>query len=279
MVRCFAGLERYTSPSQLAAEQRVLFRGLSPLILGRASLLPEPGSFFTHDATGVPFLVTRDAWGAPHAFLNQCRHRGARLVYDERGKLDETEPRFVCRIHGWSYDACGRMTNVALSKCDAEQMRHESSLLSMKCATRHGFVWLGRGPFRDDWDLATDLGEIDARLAALGLEAAEVRDERTDDVTDNWKHVVEGLLTGRGLFVFPSSFVRVGDDGGLEHLAVFPQAVDVTRIVTTGLTGAGETVGGLPQAPTESELAERVAALHERIERTIAAHPRPALRR
>jgi len=274
MVRCFAVLERYTSPSRLAAEQRVLFRGLVPLILGRASLLPEPSSFFTHDATGVPFLVTRDAWGTPHAFLNQCRHRGARLVYDERGKLDETEPRFTCRIHGWNYDACGRMTNVALSKCDAEQMRHESSLLSMKCATRHGFVWLGRGPFKSDWDLAADLGDVDARLAALGLEDAAVVDERVDDVADNWKHVVEGLLAEPGLFVFPSSFLRRASDveGHIEHVAVFPKAASATHILTTRLASTALDADAAP------EPAARIAEFNERIEQMIAAQPRPPVR-
>src|SRR4051812_33017864 len=75
-------VERYTSPSRLEAEKRVLFRRL-PIIVGRESDLPEPGRFFTHDAAGVPLLVTRDAAGKVHAMLNVCRHRGTRLVFEE----------------------------------------------------------------------------------------------------------------------------------------------------------------------------------------------------
>lgn len=256
-------MERYTSPSRLEAEQRVLFRGLFPLIVGRASTLPDAHAFFTHDATGIPFLVTRDAWGTPHAFVNLCRHRGARLVFEERG----SEPLFVCRYHGWTYDTCGRMTNVALSKCDAEQMRQESSLVSMKCATRHGFVWLGRGPHRDEWDLAADLGETDAALAALALDDAADTSSTIETVPQNWKLVVEELLGERGVFVFPSSFL-LADPSGTKHVAVFPETVETSRVVTTTLSG-GRTEA-LPAAGTS----DRIEELHARIERTLAAHPR-----
>ncbi|MBS2019721.1 MAG: Rieske (2Fe-2S) protein [Deltaproteobacteria bacterium] len=242
-----------------------------PLVVGRVASLPEPDSFFTHDATGIPFLVTRDPWGTPHAFVNLCRHRGARLVYEERGR----EARFACRHHGWTYDTCGRMTNVALSKCDAEQMRRESSLVSMKCAARHGFVWLGRGPFRDDWDLAADLGETDAVLGALGLDAAEVISEESGELPEDWKRVVERMLDEPSVLVFPSSIVRVAGDV-LEHVAVFPKGVDAaaaggTRgssyVLTTRLGGADASALATVTR-TSSE------AFHDRIERALAAHPR-----
>ena len=76
---------KYTSAEQVQKEIDVLFRKF-PLILGHISQVAEPGDFFTHDATGVPILVTRTQDGALKAYLNVCRHRGARLQNEPCGK-------------------------------------------------------------------------------------------------------------------------------------------------------------------------------------------------
>src|SRR2546425_12122186 len=51
--------ERYTSPERLEREREILFRRF-PIVVGFSSELREPGSFLTHNHTGVPILVTRD---------------------------------------------------------------------------------------------------------------------------------------------------------------------------------------------------------------------------
>src|SRR5262245_31454891 len=89
----------YTSAARLAAEQEVLFRR-HPLIVGHHSELPAPGDFLTHDSSGVPILVVHGRDGGLRAFLNVCRHRGTRLVAEERGQ----RKGLVCRYHGWTYD-------------------------------------------------------------------------------------------------------------------------------------------------------------------------------
>src|SRR5262249_27057597 len=65
----------YLSPARFAAEEQALFRRL-PIVVGHASAVAAPGSFFTHDDLGVPILVARDREGVLRAFLNVCRHRG-----------------------------------------------------------------------------------------------------------------------------------------------------------------------------------------------------------
>src|SRR5512133_421502 len=52
------------------------------------------------------FVVADDA-RVPHAFLNTCRHRGARIVQDAEGRL----PRVQCPYHAWSYGFDGSLRN------------------------------------------------------------------------------------------------------------------------------------------------------------------------
>ena len=56
----------YTSERVLDEEIRVLFRNF-PIIVAHASSLSDPGSFVTHDSTGVPILVTRNQAGEVQA--------------------------------------------------------------------------------------------------------------------------------------------------------------------------------------------------------------------
>lgn len=47
---------------------------------GAGGVVPGPSSFFTHDNSGVPIVVTRNEAGVVQAFLNVCRHRGGRAA-------------------------------------------------------------------------------------------------------------------------------------------------------------------------------------------------------
>ena len=69
----------YTDPQHMAREQEILFRQ-HPLLMGFASDWAGPGAFRTDDYAGVPILVARDRDGKLRAFLNVCRHRGAKVA-------------------------------------------------------------------------------------------------------------------------------------------------------------------------------------------------------
>jgi hypothetical protein len=69
----------YADPAHLAREERILFRR-HPMLMGFASEWATPGAFRTDDHVGVPILVVRGADGRLRAFLNVCRHRGAKVA-------------------------------------------------------------------------------------------------------------------------------------------------------------------------------------------------------
>ena len=97
----------YASPEVAAKEWEVLFRN-HPQLVGLTADLPAPGSFFTTDDFGVPVLATRDKQGRFRAFLNACRHRGARVAGDDRG----TARNFVCPFHNWTYSPGGDLVGI-----------------------------------------------------------------------------------------------------------------------------------------------------------------------
>ena len=85
----------YLDPTRFAEERNALFRD-HPVVVGHIAQLPKPGSFFTHDHSGLPLVVTRDEDGVLRAFVNVCQHRrGARVRGGVRGSpaLDVSVPR------------------------------------------------------------------------------------------------------------------------------------------------------------------------------------------
>ena len=183
-------VERYTSPDRLEAERRVLFRA-RPLAVARASDVAEPGSFVTHDAAGVPMLVTRDRDGRVRAMLNVCRHRGTRLVEQERGAAKA----FVCRYHAWTYDLAGRLGHVPGEACFPNLSREASGLVELPTEVRHGFVWVLPTPGAE-LDVASWLGDFDDDLASFRLDEHVVFARSRSVRRANWKLVMEAFLEG-----------------------------------------------------------------------------------
>jgi phenylpropionate dioxygenase-like ring-hydroxylating dioxygenase large terminal subunit len=159
----------YLDSDRLRAELALLHR--LPLPLLHRSELPAPGDLATHDASGVPILVVRDASGTVHAFLNACRHRGTRLVDAEGG--GSAGRALECPYHGWTYRLDGTLQGVPDRSgfpCLTEKRR---DLIALPCAERHGLVWVvptAVGPSGPDApDLDAWLGPLSADLDGLRL--------------------------------------------------------------------------------------------------------------
>ena len=65
----------------------------------------NPRDFVTFDLLRDPVLVLRSDDGMLRAFINACRHRGAKIL-DGAGQC---KARLTCPYHGWSYDTAGSL--------------------------------------------------------------------------------------------------------------------------------------------------------------------------
>lgn len=101
----------FIDPHLYEVEMEKIF-GRCWLFLTHESAIPNYGDFVTAKMGEDEVLVVRQADGTVKAFLNVCRHRGARVCPVEAGN----RRAFVCSYHGWSYAADGSLATVPFEK-------------------------------------------------------------------------------------------------------------------------------------------------------------------
>jgi PAH dioxygenase large subunit len=75
------------------------------VFLAHQSEIPRDADFVVRMLGSAPVIVVRQADGSVSAFLNSCRHRGARVCRGDAGNAKQ----FVCPYHGWSYKRTGEL--------------------------------------------------------------------------------------------------------------------------------------------------------------------------
>src|SRR5688572_3954878 len=126
----------YTDPERLRQEQDVLFRR-HPLLMGFASEWAKPGDYRTDDFAGVPILIVRDRDNVLRAFLNVCRHRGAKVV-DGCGSARV----FSCPYHAWTYELNGKIRGIPDEGAFPGMRAERSGLTPLPLCEKHGLVWV-----------------------------------------------------------------------------------------------------------------------------------------
>jgi phenylpropionate dioxygenase-like ring-hydroxylating dioxygenase large terminal subunit len=185
----------YTDPGIFAAELRDIF-GRVWVYVGHESEIPNANDFRTRNVGGRPVILTRDAEGAVHVLLNRCRHRGATVCRQDRGRAK----RFTCPYHGWAYSNDGELAGVPWPAAYGPDLdRSALPLHRMLVESHRGFVFgtlnpdAGSladylGPARDVLDVWLDRFP-DARLVARH-EAHRMLCKA------NWKLVLDNSVDG-----------------------------------------------------------------------------------
>ena len=177
----------YTDPEYFAREKSAIYDRL-PQILCPSALLPDPGMAAPHDATGRPLLITRDADGKAHVFLNVCRHRGTRLVEGDEIRCTK---KLVCPYHAWTYSVDGRL--LALPRPDTFPDLDKGSMGLVELPSREsgGVIWFSPKEETADFSLAEKVGED---FDALGMGEHYLFRRKTHEVAGNWKLIMDAFL-------------------------------------------------------------------------------------
>jgi phenylpropionate dioxygenase-like ring-hydroxylating dioxygenase large terminal subunit len=178
----------YSDPEILQRERTRIFRPAWQYA-GHLGQLPEPGTFFSGSAGGMPVVVTRARDGELRAFLNVCRHRGFPVATGE-GRRETLQ----CPYHAWTYGLDGSLRAAPRSDEDPGFCKEELGLVAAAVGSWGPFVFVNAGA--DPEPLADALGSMPAQVAELGLEVeALVHHHRWEaEVDANWKIVCENFL-------------------------------------------------------------------------------------
>lgn len=177
----------YTDPEYWAREKSAIYDRL-PQILCPSALLPDAGMAVPHDATGRPLLITRDAAGKAHVFLNVCRHRGTRLV---EGSEIKCTKKLVCPYHAWTYAVDGRLLALPRPDTFPQLDKSEMGLVELPSRETGGVIWFCPKEETADFTLADKLGED---FDALGMGEQVLFRRKTHEVAGNWKLIMDAFL-------------------------------------------------------------------------------------
>ncbi|HMT04559.1 MAG: aromatic ring-hydroxylating dioxygenase subunit alpha [Solirubrobacterales bacterium] len=166
-------------------EMKNLFLG-GWICLGHISQVAEQGRFIRREMGPDSIVVVGGEHGQPHAFLNVCRHRGARVVVEPEGKVKR---RLQCPYHAWSYALDGSL--VAAPHMDEIEDFDKScfGLIPVRMAVLGGLILVdlsGEAPEPDD-----HVGELIEHLDRYRTADLVSGGRAEYDVAANWKGIAE----------------------------------------------------------------------------------------
>ncbi|WP_445520065.1 aromatic ring-hydroxylating oxygenase subunit alpha [Streptomyces sp. NEAU-174] len=185
----------YTAPGVFRREQEHLFEAMWFCAV-RGADLDRPGAFRTVRVGRESVLITRNRRGEARAFLNICRHRGARLCTEESGTVRRS---LQCPYHAWTYDLDGRLTAAPNLSKMPDVDRVERGLVTVRLREWLGYVWVCLAEEPPSFEetvigaVAERLGDTDS-VERYGVAGLALGRRISYDVKANWKLIVENFM-------------------------------------------------------------------------------------
>ena len=174
----------YKSKQLLEIEKESLFFNHWQLICHQSDL-SSIGDFLTFDLCNERILIIRDNENIVRAFYNLCRHRGSRVMANEKGNCTA----IVCPFHGWVYNLDGTLRGASQPKSFPEFNKKDFGLKKIECEIWNGlvFIRLNKGPQKSVKSLMSPFSE---ELGNYKIENMVPTDGIWTQKTEvNWKSV------------------------------------------------------------------------------------------
>jgi Rieske 2Fe-2S family protein len=174
----------FTDRSVFEWELENIFRGW--VCAGHVSAVDEPGKFVVREVGPDSVVVVGGEDGRPRAFLNACRHRGARIVEEREGKVRR---RLRCPYHAWSYGLDGELK--AAPHMDGIEDFDFScwGLIPVRLAVVGGLVLIDLST--EAPDAAEHVGDLVEHLEHYRVPELKRAGDRLYTVEANWKAIAE----------------------------------------------------------------------------------------
>jgi phenylpropionate dioxygenase-like ring-hydroxylating dioxygenase large terminal subunit len=127
----------YRNPELNEIEYELVFRPSWQFVC-HVNQVKNVGDFVTFDLLRDSVLVVRGKDGELRAFMNVCRHRGAKLL-DGAGHC---KARMTCPYHGWSYNLRGELAGMPAEKTFPGADKKELGLKTIEIEVIVGLVFV-----------------------------------------------------------------------------------------------------------------------------------------
>jgi Rieske 2Fe-2S family protein len=158
-------------------ETHWVFVGVEPEI-------PEPGDVMTVQVGANSILICRDDDGAIQAMHNICRHRGARLISEDKACVG----RLVCPYHSWTYGLDGKLLHAEHMGADFDFAAHGLKPVHVRSLGGLIFVCLAAAP-PDDFQFMADT--VLPYIAPHDLTNCKIAYQSDLIEEGNWKLTIE----------------------------------------------------------------------------------------
>lgn len=256
----------YTDPLRFEREVATFYRRY-PIVVGFSAQLRKAGDFITHNQTGQPILVVRQADGDLRAFLNVCRHRGAAVETAASG----CKRAFVCGYHGWTYDGDGRLRAITEPEGFAGSDAAIRGLRRLALAEKYGMVWVVPTALAEDaaadaanFDIDAYLGPLAEDLAGWTMDDWPLFNSVPSTPAMNWKLVVDTFLEA---YHFRFLHARSVSPLFLDHYAAYDRIGPHVRICVAKKTMPD--LRGVPES--QWRLRDHALVLHVIFPNTVLA--------
>ena len=225
-------LHYYNDPKLTELEESQILRR-TPLAVMQSCRIPAPNDYVVRSVLGDSLLITRDADGKSHVFLNYCRHRGAMPACGAGNAR-----RFTCPYHAWTYKNTGE-----LAPCPGR--RDSPAWIARVTAwsnypPKRNTASSGRSsPPTPTSTSTTTSGPSPTDLAALEFETYGYHTEKEFESEVSWKGSLEAFAEGYHFqYVHPNSIgqgaignTTIHDAFGKHHRLGFP-LMQITNLDT-----------------------------------------------
>lgn len=240
----------YRDPGLYELDVQAIFQR-TWLMIGFEAELPEPGDYLAETIDGSPIVLIRQKDGSISGFHNSCRHRGARLCADGRGR----NPRIVCPYHQWTYAIDGKLLSAARMGEDFDKSIHGLRPIAVECVA--GCIYVCLSGAEDAPDFAPFRAALEPLLVPHNLREAKLA--YTSEIVEqaNWKLVIEN---GRECLhcaachpeirvSFPVSTADHGDVGSTRHYDSFAVIMEREGLPIGPNNGPWWQIGRFPLNP------------------------------
>jgi Rieske 2Fe-2S family protein len=185
----------YTDPVIFAEEQEKIFEARW-FAAARSAEIEGTGAFRTVDVGRENVVLVRGRDGRLRAFLNVCRHRGARVCMEQAGVAKRN---LQCGYHAWTYGLDGKLVAAPNLTKMPDVDRGEFGLVPVHLREWLGYAWVCVADEPPSFE-ETVIGAVTERLGAAdvvdgwGVEDLVVGRRIRYEVAANWKLIIENFM-------------------------------------------------------------------------------------